>query len=181
MKTKHIVVRNKRAIYNKTDGNIVCKNSSYEVEFDFDEEWSEYEKKKARFKYYHKGLYKNVDVEFEGNICPVPPLANTKFVYVGVYVEDSIYTTTSAIIECDPSILCGESKSLLRADEVAEINDAINSWLQERAALTEADKIDIAKKISISTAKIENGIIYVLNEFGVKPTVKIENGIFYVK
>lgn len=151
MKTKHIAIKNKRATYNEADGHIVCKNSSYEVEFDFDEEWSAYEAKKARFTIWRKGRYENIDIEFKGNVCPIPPVTNTPFIMIGVYVDDSICTTTPATIFCDPSILCGASKSVLNADEVSNINNAIKLWVEQNAST------------------------------GAKPNVKIENGILYLR
>lgn len=101
MKTLHIIVSNKVASYLQRDGYIVCGNSGYQVEFTFDTEWDAYTTKTARFIW--SGKYK--DVEFSGNVCPVPIVANTEQLEVGVYVEN-LSTTTSAVIPCRKSILC---------------------------------------------------------------------------
>lgn len=101
MKTLHIIVSDKVASYLQRDGYIVCGNSDYQVEFTFSSEWDAYTKKTARFIW--RG--KPVDVEFSGNVCPVPIVANTEELKVGVYVEN-LSTTTSAVIPCRLSVLC---------------------------------------------------------------------------
>lgn len=101
MKTLHVIISNKVATYLQRDGYIVCGNSDNQIEFTFDDEWDAYERKTARFIW--NGKYK--DVEFEGTLCPVPIVANTEQLEVGVYVED-LSTTTSAVIPCRLSVLC---------------------------------------------------------------------------
>lgn len=101
MKTLHIIVANKIATYSHRGGDIVCGNSDYQIEFNFDTEWDAYETKTARFIW--NGKYK--DVVFTGTVCPVPIVANTDKLEIGVYSEE-LSTTTSAIINCNRSILC---------------------------------------------------------------------------
>lgn len=125
MLTKHIKVENFIATYNKDDGVIVCANSKYKVEFAFDDIWNEYETKKARFTVFHNGRYESIDVEFKGNTCPVPPLYNTKFVEVGVFIDGGISTTTSAVIECAKSALCGKATSRYSPEEIKALNEAL--------------------------------------------------------
>ena len=91
---KNKVARADRAI-------IVCDNSDYVAVFDFDDEWSAYDTKTARFVY--GGRY--TDVVFSGNECPVPVIQDTRAVTVGVFAGD-LHTTTPAYISCVPSILC---------------------------------------------------------------------------
>lgn len=66
----NITVRGKIA---RAEGRarVVCGNSDYAVRFDFDEEWSEYAVKTARF-VSEDGSY--TDVQFEGEDCAVPIL-----------------------------------------------------------------------------------------------------------
>lgn len=101
MKTLHITVADKTATYRERDGEIVCGNSDYEIEFAFDSEWSSHVYKTARFVY--NGKYQ--DVAFSGNTCSVPIIRGTTAVAVGVYAGD-LTTTTPAIIGCKKSILC---------------------------------------------------------------------------
>ena len=98
----HVIVNNKVATYLKRDGDIVCGNSDYQIEFTFDEMWDAYTEKTARF------IWNNqyVDVDFTGNTCTVPVISNVDSVKVGVYAGD-MQTTTSAIIGCKRSVLCG--------------------------------------------------------------------------
>ena len=101
MKTLHVVIKDKKAIYQKRDGDIVCGNSDYQVQFIFDAEWSAYPTKTARFIW--GGQYQ--DVEFAGDTCAVPIISGAHNCEVGVYAGD-LCTTTPARIDCTPSILC---------------------------------------------------------------------------
>lgn len=101
MKILHISVNGKKATYLKRDGAIVCGNSDYVIAFTFDDEWSKYDKKMARFVV--NGTFK--DVAFTGTTCEVPILSNTNQLLVGVYAGE-LTTTTRATIPCLPSILC---------------------------------------------------------------------------
>lgn len=104
MKTLHINVVDKIATYYKRDGDIVCGNSDYQLEFTFDSEWEAHNSKTARI--IINGEYK--DVPFLGNVCTLPIIKNATQIEVGVYAGD-LNTTTRAIIGCKPSILCGSS------------------------------------------------------------------------
>jgi hypothetical protein len=104
MKTLHINVVDKIATYYKRDGDIVCGNSDYQLEFTFDSEWDAHNSKTARI--IINGEYK--DVPFLGNVCTLPIIKNATQIEVGVYAGD-LNTTTRAIIGCKPSILCGSS------------------------------------------------------------------------
>lgn len=103
MKRLHMIVSDKKATYQERDGAIVCGNNDYEIEVAFDSDWDSYTKKTARFIW--NGRYVNVD--FEGNICPVPIITNATSVEIGFYVVGTdMATTTAATIECRKSILC---------------------------------------------------------------------------
>lgn len=106
MKTLHITIRDKIATYMKRDGEIVCANGDYQIEFDFDSEWDAYDEKVARFVW--NGTH--YDQKFTGNICPVPIIDNATECLVGVHAE-YISTTTPARIECLKSIRCGSTIS----------------------------------------------------------------------
>ena len=97
----HIIIANKIATYQQRDGSIVCGNNDYQIKFTFDDEWGGYEKKMARFIW--GGQFQ--DVEFTGDTCPVPLLSGVTLCEVGVYAGE-LCTTTSAFINCKPSILC---------------------------------------------------------------------------
>lgn len=138
----HIIVNNKIATYQKRDGCIVCGNNDYQVKFTFDDEWSAYEKKIARFVW--GGQFQ--DVEFTGDTCPVPILSGVTFCEVGVYAGE-LCTTTSAFIGCKPSILCQNATPSVENDKYWA-NEARKYAEEARAsmdyALTAEDKIEIA-------------------------------------
>lgn len=104
MRTLHINVLDKKATYLSRDGDIVCGNSDYMIEFAFDAEWDGYDEKTARFIW--NGQYQ--DVKFVGTACYVPIVTHTTELRVGVYAGE-LSTTTSATISCQKSILCDSS------------------------------------------------------------------------
>ena len=143
MNTLHITVNQKTATYLKRDGDIVCGNSDYQIQFIFDDEWEEYPTKTARF--ICKGNY--LDVTFTGNTCQVPIIVDASYVLVGVYAGE-LQTTTSARIECKRSILCGGDTP--RPD----FNEAVNNAVAEVRGIAENAKViaDTAKNTA-NTAK----------------------------
>lgn len=80
---------------------IVCGNSDYKIKFIFDDEWSAYDLKTARFVLGGK----NQDIIFNGNTCDVPIISDTNYCAVGVFAGE-LHTTTPALITCTKSILC---------------------------------------------------------------------------
>lgn len=138
----HIIVNNKIATYQKRDGCIVCGNNDYQVKFTFDDEWSAYDKKIARFVW--GGQFQ--DVEFTGDTCPVPILSGVTFCEVGVYAGE-LCTTTSAFIGCKPSILCRDATPSVENDKYWA-NEARKYAEEAKAAmdyaLTDDDKTEIA-------------------------------------
>ncbi len=96
-----VAVNNKVALPSNSDEFIVCGNSDYEIEFEFDAEWDGLSVKTARFIY--NGKYE--DIVFEGNRVAVPVVSDTVAVFVGVFSGD-LRTTTPALIPCKKSILC---------------------------------------------------------------------------
>ena len=102
MHTIAITIRDKiAAVLN--DVEIVCGNTDYVAEFDFDPEWVSENVKTARFET-GKGY---TDVVFTGTSCPFPALHDTTICKVGVFAGN-LRTTTPAYIRCQKSILCGE-------------------------------------------------------------------------
>lgn len=101
MKTLHIKVIDKIATYQQRDGDIVCGNNDYQIEFSFDEEWNEHTERTARFIF----AGGQEDVVFTGSICPVPKLLHTDYCTVGVYVSETL-STTPVTISCRRSVLC---------------------------------------------------------------------------
>lgn len=97
----HIDVVNKVATYQKRDGCIVCGNSGYKIEFNFDGEWNGVSKEAI--------LIVNgtpTRVQITDDMCDIPVIKNAEKVTVGVHSESAGMTTTGTEIPCKKSILC---------------------------------------------------------------------------
>ena len=104
MYTIQISVRDK--IATQTDGTVIINgNSDYNIEFDFDAEWTDLNNKIGIFAYNdaaaHKWAYQTV--MFSGNTCTVPILRDIHCVYVGV-TAGNVKVTTPAKVQCRLSI-----------------------------------------------------------------------------
>lgn len=138
----HIDIVNKVATYRKRDGDIVCGNSNYQIQFAFDSEWDAHDTKTARFIW--NGDY--TDVEFAGDTCDVPVINNATQVSVGVYAGE-LATTTPAEIGCKLSILClaakpseeNERNYASEAKEAAERAEAAAERAESALAAMEYD------------------------------------------
>lgn len=102
---------------------IICGNSDYTVNLNFDAEWSQHKVKTARVVY--NGQY--TDVVFEGNSFTLPTIINAKGVFIGVFAGD-LHTTTPAYIGCEKSILCDNGIPVEPTPDVyAQIMQMINA------------------------------------------------------
>ena len=142
MNTLKITVVHKIATYHHRCGDIICGNSDYQIEFLLDDDWAEHDKKTARFIW--NGQYH--DVDFTGNLCPVPIITGADLLWVGVYAGD-LQTTTSATIKCKRSILCGEA---VQRPESAE------QYVNEAKAAAEQAK-SVAENYIV---KVKDGVLY---------------------
>ena len=141
MRTLHVNVINKVATYTQRDGVIVCGNSDYQIAFAFDSEWDSYSTKTARFVW--NGGY--IDQVFSGSVCHAPIIKNTTSVSIGVYAGE-LCTTTPAVVECVPSILCGAPVVHPEQDvvDVSEAKEAAETAVG--AAKDARDYADLAKR-----------------------------------
>ena len=117
----HINVKEKIAKGNK-DEFIVCNNSDYEILFDFDKEWEEYNHKTAIVTLSNREF---VPILFDGNKCKLPPLQNATFCKIGVMAslenDDAtirISTTTPASINCLESAYDENGEILPPTDDI---------------------------------------------------------------
>ena len=101
----HIDVVNKVATYQKRDGCIVCGNSGYQIEFNFDSEWDNVSDKWAKFICDGQPTQEAL-IDAEDGICNVPVIRNANKVLIGVYSESAGMATTGTEIPCKKSILC---------------------------------------------------------------------------
>lgn len=94
-----ISVKDKVACLVNPNDFLVCKNSDYEIEFLFDEQWADVGEKVALF-VFGKNSKK---IGFNGNVVSGIPITNASVCLVGV-VSGNIASTTPAQIKCLPSI-----------------------------------------------------------------------------
>ena len=111
-----IKVVNKVATNATPNVPIVCGNSTYNVTFDFDEEWAAEDTRVARFVFYkgRKSYFK--EQTFSGNTVNVPILSGIDYVLVGVY-SGELSTTTPARVICRRSILCDSAEEQIGEDQ----------------------------------------------------------------
>ena len=118
MEIIEIVVKDKHA--QNPSGCIVCDNSDYAIKFIFDDEWSAYTYKTARF------VYNGTVVEkvFSGNTVNVPAIRSPGILSVGAFTDD--LATTPAEIRCCPSIV---SKTGKTPDPEGDVYDQVITLL----------------------------------------------------
>lgn len=134
MKTLPIKIRDKIAVYNSAE-KVVCYNSDYLLEFDFDAEWIEYKYKTAIVRYFKapEGWIKH-EIVFEGATCELPVIDKAATLYVGVFAGD-IRTTTEAEIPCRPSVLSFDGAPVNPPDDVYnQIMQKLNELEQSGAS-----------------------------------------------
>lgn len=117
----------------------ICSNSDYVIHFNFDDEWSAYVTKTARFKWNDE----YTDVIFDGTECPMPIINNTFRVEIGVYAGE-LHTTTAAMLYMKKSILSGDGSPADPAPDVyAQIMDKLNAL--DGATPATAEKLGLIK------------------------------------
>ena len=96
---------------------LICGNSNYVVDFVFDEEWDKHEIKTAVFKVNGECIKK----VFSGSECPIPVMQNTIVVTVGVFAgtidDNTLSTSTPALVRCKPCATDGECAPLPPPDD----------------------------------------------------------------
>ena len=132
-----IQIRNKIANC-LTELPVVCGNSDYEVEFDFDSEWDGHSLKTAVFTSNGKSYQK----VFDGNVCDMPAFENTLIVWVGVFAgaidDGTLSTSTPALVRCIPCITDGDAIPAPPPDDVynqiikmlEDTNDAVEEMVE---------------------------------------------------
>lgn len=131
---------------------VVCGNSDYVVMFDFDDEWSGYEVKTARFVWcdLKTGKVKHSDVAFSGDICMAPVLYDTAAVAIGVYAGD-IHTTTPARVPCAQCITDGVHE---HGEPDPDVYEQILACLRELAK----DKVSTPiHAVAVANVRIDSG------------------------
>lgn len=101
-----------------TEKPVVCGNSDYEIQFNFDEEWNGHEIKTAVFTVNGKSVLR----PFSGTVCKIPELNNTLILWVGVFAgtidDGTLSTSTPALVHCVPCATDGEHLPFPPPDDV---------------------------------------------------------------
>lgn len=152
------------------DALIVCGNSDYFVEFEFDDEWAESNIKTARF-YYN---FCHQDIVFEGNTCQVPVLAETQLLKVGVFT-DNVRTTTDAEIKCQYSIKKYGGNIIEPSKDVyAQIMELLNKYIQGGGSSGGTGESGFSPTIKVEP--IENGHRVIITDINGDHTFDLFNG-----
>ena len=134
---------------------IVCGNSGYFVEFDFDEEWEGQEARTARFAYVRRGAVQYQDRVFTGNRVEVPVLTSVAQVRVGVFAGN-LCTTTPAVVPCEYSIRCNTGAP---EDPTPDQYDQIMELLRLNSAVTSVNGQtgDVQTRLLVTITANEDG------------------------
>jgi hypothetical protein len=123
-----------------TEKPVVCGNSDYVIDFEFDEEWNAHNVKTAVFKVNGEIVRK----VFEGTVCEMPVFQNTLVAWVGVFAgtidDGTLSTSTPALVRCKPCVTDGDTLPAPPPDDVYNqivelCNEAVNTAksVEERA------------------------------------------------
>lgn len=157
MKTLHVNVNNRIAVYSRRNGAVICGNSDYVIKFSFDAEWEAHPTKTARFIY--NGIA--IDKVFEGDTVAVPLIRNAELAAVGVFAGD-LKTTTPALIPCVKSILCEDGLPPDPEPEVyVQIMEILNAYEDATARIDQlaADVADLQyAQNPLAITKFENTV-----------------------
>ena len=151
--------------------------NSYEFSFVFDDEWSGYDLKTARFKFISNGKKTVIDVILEDNKCILTIPNNTQGIELGVYAGESSTSTPYFMSVCpdifDKNETPTEPEEDIYRQLLEKCNDAVSAAndVVKRAdngefkgekgengndyVLTDADKTEIAE---IATANIDTAL-----------------------
>lgn len=134
---------------------IVADNNDYVAVFDFDDEWSFYPTKTARFVYGDN----YTDVVFSGSSCNVPVITYNGYEHmgIGVYAGD-IHTTTPAIIVTTGSITSGDHVHADPPEDVYnQIMDMLNGFSASVEKVGHTATVTITDPHGTTTAEIHDG------------------------
>ena len=121
-----------------TETPVVCGNSDYVIDFEFDEEWNAHNVKTAVFKVNGEIVRK----VFEGTVCEMPVFQNTLVAWVGVFAgtidDGTLSTSTPALVRCKPCVTDGDTLPAPPPDDVYnQIVELCNEALSTAASIEE--------------------------------------------
>lgn len=138
MKQIEITVSEKVARLVDENTIIICDNSDYVANFNFDSEWDAYDVKTARFIW--NGKYE--EKVFTGTQCAIPVINDTSCVYIGVYAGN-LSTTTGVRVPTQKSILGG---SPVHSEPEPDVYNQILALLESMEGVSEEEIAAAVKK-----------------------------------
>lgn len=150
----------------------ICGNSDYTVHFEFDDEWSAFDAKTARFRYGGK----HQDVAFTGDQCPVPKMSNIYSFEIGVYAGD-LHTTTPAYVPTKKSILCGSGVPDAPQEDV--YGQLMELYNESAGKIGDLQKLETADRSSL-VAAINEAAKTGGTAFETDKTLSLKDGILSV-
>jgi len=188
---EHKITIQNRIAQVKAGIELICNNPTDTIRFEFDDEWSGYDIKTARFSWEGK----HIDVPFSGNTVQIPEIFRTNYVFVGVFTN--AITSTAVKVKCRYSIKCMGGKVVVPSDDVyariislieelsekgatdSQIASAVDKYLQEnpvQAGATEEQAAQIAQNAHDIAELKQSGGISGENGATFTPTVS-EDGV----
>lgn len=181
MKQIEITVCDKVARLVDENTIIICDNSDYVANFNFDSEWDAYDVKTARFIW--NGKYE--EKVFTGTQCAIPVINDTSCVYIGVYAGN-LSTTTGVRVPTQKSILGG---SPVHSEPEPDVYNQILALLESMEGVSEEEiAAAVAKYIADNPieekdptvpawAKTETKPTYTANEVGAIAESELQTAI----
>lgn len=155
-KILHVSVTDKIATYLSRQGDIVCGNRDYKIQFIFDSEWDSLTNKVARFTWNEH--FEDVEID-ANNQADVPFITRATSLKVGVCSGD-ISTTTAAFIKCRYSIRCEDATPTVENDK-----------RYENLAKEHADRAEKAADTAVADARTAvQDIVNELADFSIVQT-----------
>lgn len=160
---------------------LVCQNDKYDVEFEFDESWSNSNFKTALFIYNGKSIAVPFDREKNGNVCKIPALYDTELLHIGIKSSDveGLHTSTPARVGC-----------LLSANDIAngeipnptpsqydEIIALLNMYITGGGSGEGVDLRDYQKKVDENLQTVDKTVVGAINEVNAKVSQPSGDGL----
>lgn len=116
---------------------IVCDNNDYEIVWELDEEWAEFEYKTMRINYSNR---KHGEVLFSGDGCFIKPVPTKGNIFFGLYAGD-IHTTRPVRMVADSSIKTDGGEEVgVSPDRYAQVVKELESKVDKNQGTENAGK-----------------------------------------
>lgn len=151
---------------------LVCQNDKYDVEFEFDESWTNSNVKTALFIYNGKVLPVVFDRELDKNICKIPTLFDTELLHIGVKSDDyvGLHTSTPAKVGCllSASDIANDKIPEPTKEVYDQIIELLNQYITGGGSGEGVDLRDYQKKVDNALETADKTVVGAINEVNEK-------------